>query len=60
MAKAYESEIKWVPSDPISLDKEKGIKVLALIETLEESDDVQSVFGNFILPEELTEDLDDQ
>lgn len=58
--KAYESEIKWVSSDPIALDKEKGMKVLALIETLEESDDVQSVFGNFTLPEELMEDLDDQ
>lgn len=57
--KADESEIKWVPSDPIALDEEKGLKILALIETLEESDDVQSVAGNFALPPELMDDFDD-
>jgi len=57
--KAVEAEVRWMPSDPMVLDEERGLKILALIETLEESDDVQTVAGNFILPPELMDDFDE-
>jgi YebC/PmpR family DNA-binding regulatory protein len=37
----------WKPQSTISLDDEQGEKLLRLIETLEERDDVQNVYANF-------------
>jgi YebC/PmpR family DNA-binding regulatory protein len=37
----------WKPQNTISIDDEQGEKVLRLIESLEEHDDVQNVFANF-------------
>ena len=37
----------WKPQSTIGLDDEQGEKLLHLIETLEERDDVQNVFANF-------------
>lgn len=54
-----EAEVQWLPINPMAVDVEKATKILHLIETLEESDDVQSVFANFILPPELMSKDDD-
>ncbi|PCJ29050.1 MAG: YebC/PmpR family DNA-binding transcriptional regulator [Rickettsiales bacterium] len=48
------SEIEWRPQNTIMLeDLERAEKLLKLIDALEESDDVQSVFGNYELSEEI-------
>ena len=38
-------------------DEEKATKLLKLIDALEENDDVQKVFGNYEMSEELFEKL---
>lgn len=49
-----ESEIEWKPQNTIMIeDEEKATKILKLIDALEESDDVQKVFGNYELSEEV-------
>jgi YebC/PmpR family DNA-binding regulatory protein len=53
-----ESEIEWKPQTPIVIDdEEKAIKIMKLVDVLEENDDVQKVFGNYELSEELFEKL---
>ena len=39
--------LTWKPQNTISVDDEQGEKVLRLIETLEDHDDVQNVYANF-------------
>jgi len=41
------SSMLWKPQNTISLDDEAGEKVLKLIESLDDSDDVQNVYANF-------------
>ncbi len=49
-----ESELGWRPQNTITIDnEEKATKLLKLIDALEESDDVQKVFGNYELSEEI-------
>jgi YebC/PmpR family DNA-binding regulatory protein len=56
-----ESEIEWKPQNSIMItDEEKAIKLLRLVDLLEESDDVQKVFGNYEISEELFEKLSEQ
>lgn len=55
---AESSKIGWKPKDPVELDLEKAEKVLRLIETLENDEDVQEVYGNFSIPDEVAEKLD--
>ena len=43
------NEVRFVPANYISLDKEKTDKVLGLIEALEDLDDVQNVYHNLEL-----------
>ena len=40
------SGIEWIPINKISLNKEKTKSVLSFLETLEEDDDVQHVYAN--------------
>ncbi len=37
----------WKPQNTIAVDDEQGEKLLRLVETLEENDDVQNVYANF-------------
>ena len=48
-------EVTLLPKDTIKVDEETGRKVLALMEALDESEDVQKVYANFELPESLVE-----
>ena len=41
------SSMLWKPQNTIALDDEAGEKVLKLIESLDDSDDVQNVYANF-------------
>lgn len=53
-----EACIGWKPQNTIMIsDIEKAEKILKLIDTLEESDDVQKVYGNFEFSEEVSEKL---
>lgn len=45
------NEVRFIPSNYISLDKEKEEKIMALVETLEDLDDVQDVYHNLEIGE---------
>ena len=47
------AEITWVPKTTISLDEKKAFQNMSLISTLEELDDVQEVFSNLDITDEL-------
>jgi len=51
------AEIAMIPSTTVPLDKEGAEKVLALIEMLEDLDDVQNVYTNADIPIEVMEEL---
>lgn len=48
--KELESELSMVPDTTVELDNEKTAKVLALIDRIEDDDDVQSVASNLDVP----------
>jgi transcriptional/translational regulatory protein YebC/TACO1 len=43
----------WRPQNTIGVDDETGEKILRLIGSLEDNDDVQNVFANFEISEAL-------
>ena len=47
------AEVTMVPQTTLSLDGNQARKVLALVEALDDLDDVQAVFSNFDIPEEI-------
>jgi YebC/PmpR family DNA-binding regulatory protein len=55
----YESaEAAFLPSVEVPLDEETARKVFRLIEAIEDSDDVQDVYANYSVPDEVMEKLD--
>jgi YebC/PmpR family DNA-binding regulatory protein len=55
----YESaEANFLPSVSVPLDEDSAKKVFRLMEALEDSDDVQNVFANFDVSDEVMEKLD--
>jgi YebC/PmpR family DNA-binding regulatory protein len=54
---AENAELQRLPRTTVKLDKENAQKVLKLIETFEEDDDVQNVFHNLELTEELIAEM---
>jgi YebC/PmpR family DNA-binding regulatory protein len=55
----YESaEASFVPSITVEVDKPGASRIFRLIEALEDSDDVQNVFGNFDVPDDVMAELD--
>src|SRR5262245_57413080 len=51
------SAMLWKPQNTIALDDEAGEKVLKLIETLDDSDDVQNVYANFEVSDALVQKM---
>ncbi|MCX7704002.1 MAG: YebC/PmpR family DNA-binding transcriptional regulator [Planctomycetota bacterium] len=49
------AEVSRIPKTTITLDAETGKKVLGLLNALEEHDDVQNVYANYDIPEEVME-----
>jgi YebC/PmpR family DNA-binding regulatory protein len=47
------SSMIWKPQNTIALDDEAGEKILKLIESLDDSDDVQNVYANFEISDAL-------
>ncbi len=54
---AENAELQRLPKTTVQLDKESAEKVLKLIETFEEDDDVQNVFHNLELTDEMLQDM---
>jgi len=48
-----EAKFDWHPSVTVALDEEKALAILKLIDLLEASDDVQNVYANFDIPEDV-------
>ena len=56
--KLLSAELGWMPGSTVAIaDKEAAKKVLALIEALEENDDVQNVYANYDIPEAWASEL---
>ena len=49
------SEIEMMPKNTVNLDKSTAAKILKLLDTLEEIDDVQKVFSNADFPDDILE-----
>jgi transcriptional/translational regulatory protein YebC/TACO1 len=47
------STLVWKPQNAVAVDDEAGEKLIRLVETLEDHDDVQNVYGNFELSDGL-------
>jgi YebC/PmpR family DNA-binding regulatory protein len=52
------AEIAMVPNTTVVVEEDKAQQVLSLMEALEEHDDVQNVFANFDIPEEIAAKLE--
>jgi YebC/PmpR family DNA-binding regulatory protein len=48
-----EAKLGQIPSNYVKLDENKGKQMIRFLETLDEHDDVQNVWSNFDVPEEL-------
>ena len=51
------AQIIWRAKTDVPIDEETGQKLLRMIEALEESDDVQNVYANFEIADEVLERL---
>jgi len=50
------AELTMIPSSSIKLEGQDAQQVLSLVELLEDNDDVQNVYANFDIPDELLEE----
>ena len=57
LGEPQEASLTWRPHNLISVDEDTARTLLKLIDTLEDNDDVQTVFSNFEVSEELMEKL---
>ena len=48
-----EAKFDWRPSMTVALDEERALAVMKLIDALEDNDDVQNVYANFDIPEDV-------
>ena len=55
--KTQVAELSMVPATTVALDGDSGRKILQLMELLEDHDDVQNVYANFDLPDEVMAEL---
>ena len=51
------AEIAMVPTNTVSLDSDSARKVLGMMEAFEDHDDVQNVYANFDLPDDVVTEL---
>jgi transcriptional/translational regulatory protein YebC/TACO1 len=51
------SAMLWKPQNTIALDDDAGEKIIKLIESLDESDDVQNVYANFEVSDALMQKM---
>ncbi len=51
------ARLEWRPSNSITLDEEKATGLLKLLDVLEDNDDVQNVYANFDIPDDVAQRL---
>ncbi len=51
------AELQRIPNETITLAKDSALKILKIIETFEDDDDVQNVFHNLEITDELMEEM---
>ncbi|EHH69063.1 YebC/PmpR family DNA-binding transcriptional regulator [Gluconobacter morbifer] len=51
------AKLDWRPENSVTLDEDKARSVLKLIDVLDDNDDVQAVYANFDIPEDVAEAL---
>lgn len=56
--KWQEAEITMVPNTTIKLDLAQAKQVLGLVDALEDNDDVQNVYSNFDIPDEILKQIE--
>ena len=54
------AEVTMLPKNTVKLDKETAKKVLRLVDALEEYEDVQEVYANFDIPDEILDELSEE
>jgi len=54
------AKISMIPQTTVKLNEKEAEPVLKLVETLEDSDDVQNVYANFDIPDEVMEKITSQ
>ncbi|HLV09578.1 MAG TPA: YebC/PmpR family DNA-binding transcriptional regulator, partial [Halanaerobiales bacterium] len=50
-------DIAMIPENTVELDKSTAKKTINLLEELEDHDDVQEVYSNFDIPDEIMEEI---
>jgi len=53
------AEMSQIPSNSVTLDENGARKILALMDALEDQDDVQNVSGNFDIPDDILKKFED-
>ena len=53
------ASLAMIPQNTIAVDAETGQKLLRLMDALDDNDDVQNVYANFDLPDEVLNELGD-
>jgi YebC/PmpR family DNA-binding regulatory protein len=54
------AEVTMMPQNTIELDKDAAKKVLRLVDALEDYEDVQEVYANFDIPDEILQELSEE
>jgi YebC/PmpR family DNA-binding regulatory protein len=54
---AEEAKFDWRPVTSVTLDEERATAVLKLIDALDDNDDVQNVYANFEIPDDVLQKL---
>ncbi len=49
--------LEWRPTNAITLDEDKAVSLLKLLDVLEDNDDVQNVYANFDIPDDVAQRL---
>ena len=51
------ARLEWRPTTSVTLDEDRAASVLKLLDALDENDDVQNVYANFDIPDEVAAKL---
>ena len=52
-----EAKFDWRPMNSVTLDEERAVTVLKLVDALDDNDDVQNVYANFDIPDAVLQKL---
>lgn len=58
LGESESAKLIWKPQAPTEIDLETAVKLMKLIDALEDDDDVQNVTGNFDIPEDVAAQLE--